>query len=77
VVYAAPPPVSTVVVAPAQTVVVNPAQTVYVQGAVYATLPAGCFPVNKGGNTYSLCGNTWFLPAYGASGVEYHVVPAP
>jgi hypothetical protein len=50
---------------------------VYVAGASYVALPASCFPVNKNGVAYSLCGNTWFQPAYGANGIYYHVVPAP
>jgi hypothetical protein len=53
------------------------AQTTYVMGAIYATLPAGCITPNVQGNTYYLCGNTWFQPSYGANGVYYRVVPAP
>jgi len=49
----------------------------YAMGAVYPTLPAGCAQPNVGGKTYYLCGNTWFLPSYGANGVYYRVVPAP
>jgi hypothetical protein len=29
------------------------------------------------GQTYYLCGNTWFQPSYGANGVSYRVVPTP
>ena len=46
-------------------------------GAVYAVLPAGAMTINKGGTTYYLNGNTWFVPAYGANGTYYRVVPAP
>lgn len=49
----------------------------YVMGANYATLPAGCATPNVQGKTYYLCGNTWFLPSYGANGVYYKVVPTP
>jgi hypothetical protein len=49
----------------------------YVMGAVYPTVPAGCATPNVHGNTYYLCGNTWFKPSYGANGVYYIVVPAP
>jgi hypothetical protein len=45
--------------------------------AIYPTLPSGCSSPNVGGATYFLCGNTWFLPSYGANGVFYRVVPAP
>jgi len=46
-------------------------------GAVYAVLPAGCTAPYVQGQTYYLCGNTWFYPSYGANGVYYRVVPAP
>jgi len=46
-------------------------------GAIYATLPAGCITPNVGGQSYYLCGNTWFQPSYGANGVYYRVVPPP
>jgi hypothetical protein len=46
-------------------------------GAVYAAVPAGCVTPEVHGQTYYLCGNTWFLPTYGASGVNYRVVPTP
>ena len=49
----------------------------YAMGTSYATLPAGATVVQKFGTTYYLAGNTWFLPAYGANGVYYRVVPAP
>ena len=49
----------------------------YEMGAVYAVLPAGCASPDVHGQTYFLCGNTWFSPAYGANGVHYRVVPAP
>ena len=42
-----------------------------------ATVPAGCVTPNVQGNTYYLCGNTWFQPSYGANGVYYRVVPSP
>jgi hypothetical protein len=52
--------------------------TAYTMGAVYGALPGGCItPSVSGGETYYLCGNTWFSPAYGANGVHYTVVPAP
>ena len=49
----------------------------YQMGAVYAALPAGCGTATVQGTTYYVCNDTWFSPAYGASGVYYRVVPAP
>ena len=49
----------------------------YATGVNYAALPAGAMSVNKNGTTYYLSGNTWFKPAYGASGVYYTAVPTP
>ena len=46
-------------------------------GAVYSTLPTGCMTNTIQGQTYNLCGNTWFKPSYGANGVFYRVVPTP
>ena len=54
-----------------------PASGTWVVGMNYATIPAGCATPNVGGNTYYLCGNTWFKPSYGANGVFYTVVPTP
>jgi hypothetical protein len=51
--------------------------TMYAMGAIYSTLPAGCSLPNVQGQTYYLCGNTWFSPFYGANGVSYRVVPTP
>jgi hypothetical protein len=53
------------------------ANVTYEMGAVYAALPAGCISPSVHGATYYLCGNTWFSPSYGASGVIYRVVPTP
>jgi hypothetical protein len=30
-----------------------------------------------GGETYYLCGNTWFSPFFGAGGVNFKVIPTP
>ena len=49
----------------------------YTMGVNYAALPSGCISPNVQGQSYYLCGNTWFRPAYGANGVFYTVVPAP
>jgi hypothetical protein len=49
----------------------------YVMGTNYATLPPGSVPVYRGGTTYYVNANIWFMPAYGANGVYYDVVPAP
>ena len=49
----------------------------YTMGSVHGALPAGCIQPSVSGGTYYLCGNTWFQPAYGASGVHYTVVAAP
>lgn len=50
----------------------------FAMGEVVAQLPTGCTsPPIAGNNTYFLCGNTWFLPASGANGVYFRVVPAP
>jgi len=46
-------------------------------GAIYATLPAACTSPTVQGETYYLCGNTWFSPFYGANGISYRVVPTP
>jgi len=54
-----------------------PASGTWVMGMNYATIPAGCATPNVGGNSYYLCGNTWFKPAYGANGVFYTVVTTP
>jgi hypothetical protein len=51
--------------------------TMYAMGAIYGTVPAGCTLPNVQGQTYYLCGNTWFSPFYGANGVSYRVVPTP
>ena len=53
------------------------ANVTYQMGAVYGALPAGCISPNVHGETYYLCGNTWFSPSYGANGVLYKVVPTP
>ena len=49
----------------------------YPVGSIQATLPAGCATPTVRGQTYYLCGNTWFQPNYGANGVYYRVVPTP
>ena len=49
----------------------------YTMGAIYTVLPPRCATPDVHGETYYLCGNTWFQPAYGANGVHYRVVPAP
>ena len=49
----------------------------YAMGGIYPTLPAGCVTPTVNGVAYYLCGNTWFLPSYGANGVYYRVVSAP
>ena len=54
------------------------AATAYrLMGGIYPTLPAGCISPKVQGQTYYLCGNTWFQPSYGANGVSYRVVPTP
>jgi hypothetical protein len=45
-------------------------------GAVVG-MAAGAMSINKDDTTYYLSGNTWFKPAYGASGVYHAVVPTP
>ena len=54
-----------------------PASGNFEMGGIYPQLPAGCISPNVQGNTYYLCGNTWFQPQYGANGVYYKVVPTP
>ena len=49
----------------------------YAVGVNYAALPPGAAAISRNGTTYYLLGNTWFLPAYGANGVYYRVVPTP
>jgi hypothetical protein len=49
----------------------------YAMGAIYSTLPTGCTMPSVQGETYYLCGNTWFSPFFGANGVSYRVVPNP
>jgi hypothetical protein len=54
------------------------AATAYAMGGIYPILPsAGCVTPNVSGQTYYLCGNTWFSPFYGANGISYRVVPTP
>jgi len=53
------------------------ASPTYVMGGIYTTLPAGCASPDVQGQTYYLCGNTWFSPSYGANGVYHRVVPTP
>lgn len=55
----------------------NTAAAAYASGVNYAALPVGATPITRYGTTYYLVGNTWFLPAYGANGVYYRVVPTP
>jgi hypothetical protein len=50
---------------------------IYAMRAIYVTLPAGCTSPKVRGETYYLCGNTWFSPFYGANGVSYRVVTTP
>jgi hypothetical protein len=56
---------------------VTTATVAYTTGQLVATVPAGCAQPVVQGVTYDLCGNTWFLPSYGANGVYYRVVPTP
>lgn len=49
----------------------------YTMGAMYPKLPAGCVEPKVQGVAYYLCGNTWFQPVFGSSGVYYKVVPTP
>jgi hypothetical protein len=79
-----PPPAPTTVVAPPSTPPppaaappVGGATPQYVMGGVYPTLPPGCISPTIQGKMYHLCGNTWFEPFQGASGVSYRVVPTP
>src|SRR5262245_42516351 len=51
--------------------------TTYVMGVNYAAIPGGCATPTVSGQSYYLCGNTWFQPFYGANGVYYKVVPTP
>jgi len=53
------------------------AAATYSMGQVVAAVPAGCATPVVQGQTYYLCGNTWFSPAYGANGIYYRVVPVP
>ena len=56
--------------------VVVPAPS-YPVGLNMAALPEDCVTAVVHGGTYYLCGNAWFSPFYGASGVYYRVVPTP
>ena len=49
----------------------------YAMGAIYATLPGECSSPVVQGETYYLCGNTWFSPFFGANGISYRVVQTP
>ncbi|MFN7309269.1 MAG: hypothetical protein ACK5S1_00500, partial [bacterium] len=49
----------------------------YIMGVSYAALPAGCITPTVGGQSYYLCGNTWFKPAYGSGSLHYTVIPTP
>ena len=46
-------------------------------GSELRAVPGGCAPAAVRGNTFYVCGNTWFQPIYGANGVYYRVVPTP
>ncbi|WP_334174190.1 hypothetical protein [Pseudoxanthobacter sp.] len=46
-----------------------------VVGATYGVLPGGCSWASAYG--YYSCGNVWYRPYYGPSGLVYTVVPAP
>ena len=46
-------------------------------GQNYSKIPSGCLTPSVQGQTYRLCGNTWFQPAYGANGLYHKVVPTP
>ena len=52
------------------------ASVVYTMGQIVAVAPTGCATPIVQGQTYYLCGNSWLMPAYGANGVYYRVVPA-
>jgi hypothetical protein len=49
----------------------------YSMGEIVSKIPSGCASHVVNGNTYYLCGNTWFSPSYGANGIYYRVVPTP
>jgi len=50
----------------------------YTMGERVAAVPTtGCASQIVSGVTYTVCGSTWFQPAYGANGVYYTVVTAP
>jgi hypothetical protein len=53
------------------------AGSTYAIGQIVAAVPTGCTTPVVQGQTYYLCGNTWFSPAYGANGVYYRVVTTP
>ena len=53
------------------------ASATFAMGGIYAVLPARCAMPNVQGQSYCLCGNTWFQPSYGANGVYYRVVRTP
>ncbi|HME81233.1 MAG TPA: hypothetical protein VKF82_04050 [Candidatus Eremiobacteraceae bacterium] len=54
------------------------AAVAYSIGERTATVPAtGCAAQVVSGVTYTVCGTTWFQPAYGANGLYYTVVTAP
>jgi hypothetical protein len=46
-------------------------------GEIVPAIPAGCATPVVNGNSYYLCGNTWFSAAYGANGAYYRVVTTP
>lgn len=52
-------------------------QPMFAMGAVYSTLPPGAKKAVVGGTTYYTVSGSWFVAAFGASGVTYTVVPAP
>ncbi len=54
-----------------------PASGNWVIGMNYASLPPGSKQINTNGASYYVYGSVWFLPAYGANGVYYTVVPTP
>ena len=53
------------------------ASSAYAIGASYAALPGGCAYSPYNGSPYYRCSGAWMVPAYGANGVYYRVVPGP
>lgn len=55
----------------------SPIQTVVTTGGQTASLPSGCRNVAVNGGQFYECGQTWYKPFFGPTGVYYQTVASP